>query len=106
MRHLRGVINTLGQSKISNLQVKFMIHHNITGIKIPMNNLLLIVHIPQDGQQTNQQFPNDRLLEVLAFLALVADQLGEVGALDDLHHDEEVVLFDEGFVEFYYVGVF
>lgn len=71
MSHLRGVSDTFGQAKISDFEVKLMVDHDIGRIEISMNDFFLIVHIPENRQETDEQFPYHRLLEKLAFLTLI-----------------------------------
>jgi len=64
-----------------------------------VNDLLLIVHVPQNRQQTNEQLPNYSLFEIFALFALVSDKLREIRSLDYLHDDVKIILLDKGFVK-------
>jgi len=83
-----------------------MIDHNVGRIEIPMNNFLLIMHVPQNRQKTNEEPPNNRLLKKLAFLTLVPNKLREVRPLYNFHHDVQIFVLNKGLVKFNYIGMF
>lgn len=64
------------------------------------------MHIPQHRQQTNQQFPYQRLLEILSLLWLIPNQLGQIGPFHHLHDNIQVPLLNKGLIELDDVGMF
>ena len=81
------------------------VDHDVRGVKVPMHDLLVVVEIPQHREQGDQEPPDDLFLEVGSLLTLVFDEFGQVTALDDFHHNVEVVVFHKGLVELDDIGV-
>ncbi len=106
MGHLRGVGDGFGESEISNFEVELMVDHDVGRVEVAMYDFFVVVHVPEDGEEADEEFPDELFFEVLTLFALVPDELRQVGALDDFHDDVKVAVLDEGLVELDDVGVF
>ncbi len=106
MGHLRGVGDGFGESEISDFEVELVVDHDVGRVEVAMDDFFVVVHVPEDGEEADEEFPDELFLEVLALFALVPDKLRQVGAFDDFHDDVKVAVLDEGLVELDDVGVF
>jgi hypothetical protein len=103
--HLWGVGNTFSQTEIGDLKVELVVNHDIGWVEVPVDDLLLIVHVPQHWQQTYKQFPNQRLLKILSFLTLIPDQLRQIRPFHHLHDNIKIPVLNKGLIELDDIGV-
>lgn len=83
----------LGDAEVSDLHLLILIHEDVEGLYIPVQNLIP-VDVLQPHANLNKKFPNALLLQRFSILRL--EEIRQIPTVAKLHNNVQRILLDEG----------